>query len=214
MKFVLSFSTGKDCMNSLHRMVQAGHEPLYLMVMYNEEGGRSWFHGAEGALLEALSDSLGIPLLRCNTAGEDYHLSMERCLRQAKQHGAEACVFGDIDIEQHRRWNEARCEAAGIKAIMPLWEEDRDKLVHEVVDYGYKCLIKCLHPEQLPERFLGKIIDNELLAEMKNFNIDLCGENGEYHTIVVDGPLFSYPIPYKLGAIRKLEYVTAIEVSV
>jgi len=214
MKFVAAYSTGKDSMLALHRMVQQGHKPIGLVVMYNTTANRSWFHGADKKLLKSISESLEIPLECYETDGTDYEIVMEKALSEWKKLGAEACVFGDIDILDHRMWNEERCRKAGLSPIMPLWNENREALVREVIGAGYKCLIKCVHPEKLPADFLGKIIDEKLLDDMERHGIDLCGENGEYHTIVVDGPLFKTPVPYQLGEILELEHVTAIELTI
>ena len=211
MKFVMSFSTGKDSMLALHRMVKAGHEPVSLLVMFNKDAERSWFHGADDALLAAISDALDIPLIRCVTTGDEYIQSMERSLKQAKSMGAEACVFGDIDIKEHRVWNEQRCAVAGLKAVLPLWEEKREKLARESIREGYKCIIKCIQPEKLPESFLGRVLDEKLLSEMAEYKTDLCGENGEYHTIVTDGPLFKHPVDCITGKTLHTEHASVIE---
>ena len=144
MKFVLSFSGGKDSILALHKMIAQGHEPVGLLVMCRESQGRSWTHGINDALLSALADALNIPLLCCHTEGEDYEGSMERGLLEARERGAEACVFGDIDLEEHRQWNEARCRAAGLGALLPLWNCNREDCVQEVIALGYSCVIKCI----------------------------------------------------------------------
>ncbi len=214
MKFVSSFSTGKDSMLALHKMVLKGHEPIGIIVMYNPKAERSWFHGAGLSLLETISKSLDIPLICCETTGDDYHIVMEKALKEAKKKGAEACVFGDIDLQGHRDWNEERCSNAGLKAILPLWQEDRESLVKEVINLGYKCIIKCVNREQIPESFLGKVLSEEILEEMRKYQIDLCGENGEYHTIVCNGPLFKNEVPITYGKIHRLDNVSAIEMEI
>ncbi len=211
MKFVVAFSAGKDCILALHRMVQKGHEPIGLIVMYNTIAKRSWFHGADKELLTNISKALGIPLECYYTDGLDYDVAMEKALSEWKKRGAEACVFGDIDIPEHKIWNEERCRRAELIPIIPLWNENREALIREVIGAGYKSLIKCVHPEKLPAAFLGKIIDEKLLDDMEAYGIDPCGENGEYHTTVVDGPLFHAPISYELGEVLELEHVTVIE---
>lgn len=214
MKFISSFSTGKDSMLALHRMVKMGHEPVGLMVMYNSNAQRSWFHGTGDGLLEEIAKSLNIPLICGKTAGDTYNNAMEEVLKKGAAMGAEACVFGDIDIEGHRQWNEERCSNAGLKAVMPLWGEPREKLVYEVIDSGYKCVIKCISKGMLPESFLGKVLSRETVSEMRAYDVDLCGENGEYHTVVLDGPMFKTPVPYKTGDIYRFEYVTAIDIDI
>ena len=214
MKFVSAFSTGKDSMLALHRMVKEGHEPIGLLVMYNKGAERSWFHGADNQMIERISESLGIPVIYGESDGNDYIEVFEKQLLTARKHGAEACVFGDIDIEEHRIWDEERCKNAGLKAVLPLWNEGREVLVRETIREGYKCIIKCLHEEELPAEFLGKALSEDILSEMEKYGIDLCGENGEYHTVVLDGPLFKKKIEYSLGEILKLKYVTAVDILV
>ena len=214
MKFISAFSTGKDSILALHRMIKSGNEPAGLLIMYNSGAERSWFHGADQKLIQRISESLEIPVYYGVSDGDDYMEVFEEQLKKAVADGAEACVFGDIDIENHREWDEARCRAAGIKAVLPLWQESREKLVRETIAEGYNCVIKCLHKEQLPESFLGKSLSSKVLDEMEEYGIDLCGENGEYHTVVLDGPLFKKKIEYTLGEILELEYVSAIEIKV
>lgn len=214
MRFVLSFSGGKDSILALHKMLEMGHDSVALLVMYNGEAGRSWVHGIDMELLSAISDALGIPLLCRPASGNSYHADMEQALLQARDMGAEACVFGDIDIEEHRRWDEERCAAAGLKAILPLWKRDRAENAHEAVTLGYRCLIKCVQRGVLPESFLGQPLAFSLLEEMKKYGVDLCGENGEYHTIVVDGPVFRYPVAIENRGIVRLEHISAADLAV
>ena len=101
MKFAISYSCGKDSALALYRMIQAGHEPVCLLVTFNELMGRSWFHGVDPLLLESISQSLNIPLITCPCRGEDYRTALETGMRKARDLGATACVFGDIDIEGH-----------------------------------------------------------------------------------------------------------------
>lgn len=212
MKFVCSFSGGKDSMLALHKMVEGGHEPVGLMVMMNEAAGRSWFHGVDPELLGCISNALGIPLIPCPSGGTDYHLTMESALRNAAEVGATACVFGDIDIEGHRAWDADRCRKASLEPILPLWGRDRRENVHEVVELGYQCVIKCLNRSLLPEHFLGRPLSKALLEELDEFGVDLCGENGEYHTVVLDGPLFQWPVEYECREILPFDSISAINI--
>lgn len=197
--FVMSYSCGKDSTLALHKMLALGGIPTALLVMFNSGDGRSFFHGADGALLERYSAALQIPLLRVPSCGKDYHLAMEEALRKAKKAGAEFACFGDIDIEGHRIWGEERCRNAGLSALYPLWHANREENAREVINLGYKCVIKSLDNTKLPKSMLGKILDEALLEEMAQCGIDVCGENGEYHTLVVDGPIFRSPIQYTAG---------------
>lgn len=201
MKFVMSYSCGKDSTLALHHMISQGHEPVAMITMFNEESERSFFHGADKKMLEAYSNALNIPLLLTPSIGNEYHIEMEKSLRRAKEMGAEIACFGDIDIEANRAWCEERCMNAGLKAIFPLWHRDRIDNVYEIISLGYRCVIKSLRNTLLPRTLLGKVIDSAVINEMRNYGIDICGENGEYHTLVTDGPVFNKPLEFHTGEI-------------
>ncbi|MGI6094095.1 MAG: diphthine--ammonia ligase [Lachnospiraceae bacterium] len=213
MKFVMSYSCGKDSTVALHKMIAQGHTPVGLLVMVNESVGRSFFHGADEVLLERYSKALDLPLIRCVTNGENYHIALEEGLKKAIEMGAEAACFGDIDIEGNRSWGEERCRNVGIPAIFPIWHRDRKENVYEIVDLGYRCIIKSLNKNLLPQELLGRAIDREVIQIMEEAGIDICGENGEYHTLVVDGPIFKHPLPYKTGEILSFGDYPVIDVQ-
>ena len=212
MKFVLSYSCGKDSTLALHKMLEQGHEPVGLLVMVNQEAGRSWFHGVDPELLEEISRSLDIPLIPCPSTGEEYHLVMEEGLCRAKELGAQAAVFGDIDIEEHAQWCRGRCEAAGLEGVFPLWQRDRKENAREILALGYQCVMKCVRNDARPQEMLGKVLDDSLLRQMESLGIDVCGENGEYHTIVLGGPIFHTPVPYTCGEILDFGNISAMDI--
>lgn len=201
MKFVMSYSCGKDSTLALHKLIKGGHEPVGLLVMVNQDMDRSWFHGADYELLDKFSDALEIPLILCPSSGEAYHLEFEKGLKRAIELGAEMAGFGDIDIENNRRWSEDRCHAAGIKAEFPLWQQGREKIVQEILSKDYCCIIKSINNRLLPKEILGKPLDAKIAERMASSGIDLCGENGEYHTIAVDGPIFKHKLDIQTGEI-------------
>lgn len=213
MKFIMSYSCGKDSTLALHHMTAQGNEPVALLTMVNQDADRSFFHGADYSMLRAYSDALDIPLLPVPTAGETYHLAMERSLKKAAALGAEAACFGDIDIERNRAWCEARCQSAGLKAVFPLWHRDRGGNVRQLVALGYQCLIKSINNTLLPKSLLGRIIDADVIAIMRECGIDICGENGEYHTLVMNGPVFLRPLAYQTGEILDFGDYSVIEVT-
>ena len=213
MKFVLSFSGGKDGILALHELVQAGYEPVALLVMYRPEEGRSWVHGLDERVLSDVADALGLPLILGEMENGDYARGMEAALRRAKALGAQACAFGDIDTPGHREWDEARCAAVGLEPLLPLWGRDREELVRRTLDLGYRCIIKCVQTGVLPEDWLGKPLTPALLEEIKVLGADPCGENGEYHTVVTDGPLFRRPVEVENRGIVRLEYNTVIDLT-
>lgn len=213
MKFVMSYSCGKDSTLALHKMIEQGNEPVALIVMFNQEAERSYFHGADAKLLKKYEEALQLPLIMVPTDGNDYHLAMEKALRQAKTIGAEAACFGDIDIEGNRKWSEERCINTGLESIFPLWHKGREENVHEIIELGYKCVIKSINNTKIPKALLGKVIDQEAVAVMETCGIDICGENGEYHTLTVDGPIFKKPLEYETGNILDFGDYSVVEVD-
>ena len=211
MKFVLSFSGGKDGILALHELTQAGHEPVALLVMYRREEGRSWVHGLDEEVLSDVAEALGLSLILGEMEDGDYAKGMEAALRRAKALGAQACAFGDIDTPGHREWDEARCAAVGLEPLLPLWGRDREELARRTLGLGYRCIIKCVQTGVLPEKWLSQPLSPALLEEMKTLGADPCGENGEYHTVVTDGPLFRRPVELTNRGIVYLEHVTAAD---
>ncbi|MCI6693953.1 MAG: diphthine--ammonia ligase [Clostridium sp.] len=201
-KFVMSYSCGKDSTLALYRMIKNGHKPVALLITVDKKVLRSWFHGVPESLLQEVSKSLNIPLLLVKCEGEEYKAAFNKALNKAKNElGAEACVFGDIDLEAHRVWCTDRCDEANMEAIFPLWLEDREKLTYEFIDSGFKTVIKNVRLDVLSTEFLGKVLTKKVVSDIVAAGSDACGENGEYHTFAFDGPLFKYPIRFKENGI-------------
>lgn len=196
--FVMSYSCGKDSTLALNRMIENGNTPVALLITVDKKVCRSWFHGVPENILHNVSESLNIPLLLVKCEGEEYATAFKNTLLKAKNElGAEACVFGDIDLEAHRTWCTDRCSEVGMEAIFPLWNEGREELTHEFIDRGFKTVLKNVKLEFLAVEFLGKVLTKEVVSAIKATGADPCGENGEYHTFVYDGPLFKFPIKFK-----------------
>lgn len=200
-KFVMSFSGGKDSILALYRMIKRGYEPVALITTIKKNENKSWTHGLSEELLNKVSDSLGIPLLKVECEVEEYEEKFEEILKKSKTMGASICVFGDIDIEAHKQWDKDRCSNTGLKAEFPLWQEDREELVYEFIDSGFITIIKTVNLQNMDEGFLGKKLTREVIKNIKSTGSDACGENGEYHTFVIDGPLFKQPIEFEIKGI-------------
>ena len=201
-KFVMSYSCGKDSTLALYRMIKDGHKPVALLITVNKKGTRTWFHGVPEDLLQEVSKSLNIHLLLVKCEGEEYKDAFNNALKKAKEDlGAEACAFGDIDLEAHRTWCTERCDEAEMEAVFPLWNEGREKLTFEFIDTGFKTVIKNVRLDVLSTEFLGKQLTKSVVEDIVKAGSDACGENGEYHTFVFDGPLFKYPIRFKENGI-------------
>lgn len=196
-KFVLSYSGGKDCMLALYRKIQEGCIPVALLTTVKKSVEETWTHGLSYDLLEQVSKSLELPIIYAECEASEYEDKFEEKLKVAKEMGATSVVYGDIDIQPHKQWGIDRATNAGLNYEFPLWQEDREKLVHEVIDNGFKAIIKKVNLDCMSGDFLGKTLTKELIEKIKDTGSDACGENGEYHTFVVDGPIFNYKIEVK-----------------
>jgi uncharacterized protein (TIGR00290 family) len=206
--FIASFSGGKDCTLAIHRAITGGMKPLGLVTTWNTDMGCSWFHGLPDTVLDSLSKAWGMPVTLIRTTGPAYVERFEMHLVKARELGAEVCVFGDIDLEVHRQWCTARCEAAGLEACFPLWQENRKALVHEVLDAGYRALITVVDTSRMDASFLGKELNRLEVEAIEACGADACGENGEYHTFVFEGPLMSGKVSFRTGnVLRQDQYV-------
>lgn len=195
-KIVVSFSGGKDSTLALYRMIRDGYKIIGLLVTFDNQND-SCFHRIPKDILKKVSEELEIPLVEIDCSdGKNYEEEFERALKSCKEKDAEICVFGDIDIEAHKKWCLDRCNAAGIKGIFPLWQEDRESLTNEFLDYGFKAVIKKINLKSLTEEFLGKELSKEVVNEIKNLGCDPSGENGEYHTLVFGGPIYKNEVRF------------------
>lgn len=197
--FIASYSGGKDSVLAIHRAMKQGMILDALIITYNTDLGRSWFHGIPQDVLGAVSESVGVPVKLIQTSGADYAVNFEQVLRKQKSLGTEICVFGDIDIEGHLEWGRERCAAVGMEAYYPLWHEVREELVKESIDSGFEARITVVDTKRLNADFLGCKLTHRVIRKIEVAGADVCGENGEYHTFVVDGPIFSHPIPVEFA---------------
>ncbi|WP_353684572.1 diphthine--ammonia ligase [Thermodesulfovibrio sp. 3907-1M] len=201
----VSWSGGKDSSLACHRAMKNGIDVVYLVNMLSEQGDFSRSHGLSSQLIKAQAEAIGIPVIQRKTTWESYEEEFKKTLLQLKKQGIDAGVFGDIDLEEHREWVERVCGKTGIKAILPLWNEEREKLLKEFIKSGFKAIVCSTNSSFLGSEWLGREIDFDFIKNLKALeNVDLCGEKGEYHTFVYDGPIFKSPIRFSFGKkIRK-----------
>jgi uncharacterized protein (TIGR00290 family) len=212
MNFAMSYSFGKDSAFALYRMIQAGHKPVCLITTVNKDNGKSWTHGINPGLVARSARALGLPLIAAPCASAEYETAFEEALKKSKDMGAEACAFGDMDVDLHREWDRARCKNAGLECITPLWGIDRERAIAEELDSGFTAIIKCVEKRFLGPEFLGKTLSRAVLDEIRAAGADVCGENGEYHTLVVGGPIYNTPVEVELGELVDLGDYAAIDI--
>jgi len=190
--FACSWSGGKDSCLALYRAISAGAKPFALLTMLEESGERSRAHGLGLQVLRAQAASLGLTLVTRAASWETYEPTFVSALRDLREAGVEACVFGDIDLNEHRQWERKVCAAAAMNAHLPLWQMERKALLEELLSLGFQAMVVATKDESLGQRFLGRMLDAELIREFERMGIDPCGEAGEYHTVVVNGPIFAH----------------------
>ena len=186
-----SWSGGKDSCFALMQAIQLGYTPLVLLNVLNEEGKISRSHGIPSAILQKQAEAAGLPILLINSSWAEYEMHFTNALKTLKdKYQLTHSVFGDIDLQPHRNWEEKVCANAGLTALLPLWKQDRRQLVNQILEAGIETMIVSCN-EIMGERFIGKTITSSLVDELESMNIDTCGENGEFHTLVLDCPLFA-----------------------
>jgi uncharacterized protein (TIGR00290 family) len=203
-KAFCSFSGGKDSCLALWKARAEGLDVSTLLVVMDESGERSRSHGLRSALLKRQAASLGARLVTGSAGWKNYEAVFLEILRVLRAEGHEVGVFGDIDLLAHRQWEEAVCAAAGLRAHLPLWQADRGALAREMLQLGFRAVVVCVDSRFLDDSFVGRDYDEKFLADLPD-GVDACGENGEFHTFVHDGPGFATPISFELKG--KDEYV-------
>lgn len=193
MKATVSWSGGKDSCFACYKAMEEGFEIQSLLTMMNNRGESS-FHMINADLLDAQSEAIGIPIVKCKTAPEIYEHDFKNSLRQLRSAGVGGIVTGDIfEVAQHEAgWLERVCKETGMKPIRPLWRRNTRQILDEFIDLGFKATVVRVNLGLLGKEFLGRSLDTEFLSELARLeNVDPCGERGEYHTLVTDGPLFN-----------------------
>lgn len=211
--FITSWSGGKDSALAFYRAVQQGHVPIALFTMFEEDGKRSKSHGLKKQILEAQAERMGLPLVIGQADWAGYEKEFIRHLQHFKEQGIEMGVYGDIDLQDHLDWVEKVSKQAELDVLHPLWQEARRSLLEELVEEEFKAVITVVDTARVGEEFLGRVFTRELIEELEALGIDACGEEGEFHTTLVDGPIFVEPLPVEFGDIVRNGQYAMLEVK-
>ena len=204
-KVIVAWSGGKDSTLALYEIVNAeSYEVLELLTTVTEDYDRISIHGVRRVLLEQQARSLGftleeMPIPRGASDGE-YEREMLRILRRHSASGVFSVVFGDIFLEDVRKHREGILSKVGMKGVFPLWKRNTRQLARTFIDLGFKAVITCVDSKSLGKDFVGREFDGQFLGDLP-FNVDPCGENGEFHSFVYDGPVFGERIFFTKGEI-------------
>ena len=205
---MMSWSGGKDSAIALSELLQASdYNVVSLLTTVSEQYRRISHHGVREALLEEQAHAIGIPLGKIylpsgesgGCSNEVYEAIMNRAMASYKAQGVETVGFGDLFLEDLRAWREANLAKAGMRGIFPIWKRDTTAVAHAVIGLGYKAYLSCVEAKVGPG-FAGRLYDEEFLRALPS-GIDPCGENGEFHSFVFDGPIFKRPVSVRVGEV-------------
>lgn len=199
----MSWSTGKDSAFALYQLrTRTDIEVTGLLTTVTEDYNRVSMHAVREELLELQAKSLGIPLYKVKIpskcTNEIYELRMKAAINEAKKLHISCMAFGDLFLEDIRKYRVEKLKDTGIEPLFPLWNLPTKELANEIINSGFKAVITCIDPKVLPESFAGREYDQKFLADLPT-QVDPCGENGEFHTFIYDGPIFNKPIPIHVG---------------
>ncbi len=209
-KAYLNWSSGKDSALSLY---YAGKQDDFkvekLLTTINKDVDRVTMHGVRKELLLEQAEKLGLPIeiseLSAETSMEEYNRKMKEATDSLISDGFTHSVFGDIFLEDLKNYREEQLNSVGLKAVFPLWKKNTKKLITEFIDLGFKAVVVCTNSKYLDDSFCGRIIDHQFVQDLPE-NVDPCGENGEFHTFVYDGPIFNSAIEIQIGEKVKRSY--------
>jgi uncharacterized protein (TIGR00290 family) len=204
-KVILSWSGGKD---SALAFMELSRDPRYrvgsLLTTITAGYARVSMHGVRVSLLEEQANSLDLPLIKVTipqgSSNEQYESAMRKVLSRAQADGVTAVAFGDLFLEDIRRYREEKLSQVGMEAVFPIWKKDTCELANSFLKAGFKAVLVCVDSRFLDRSFAGRAFDESLLADLPH-SVDPCGENGEFHTFVHAGPIFNRSILVRLGEI-------------
>ena len=209
-KTVFNWSGGKDSSLALYHILKDKNYSIEkLLTSINTTYNRVSMHGVRVELLEKQALELQLPLQKIELQDQptmsEYEAIMEQNILQLKEEGFTHSVFGDIFLEDLKKYREDKLATQGFSAVFPLWKRDTKELLNEFLDLGFKTILVCIKADLLDKSFAGRIIDRDFINDLPD-NVDPCGENGEFHTFVFDGPIFKKPIEFEIGETVYREY--------
>lgn len=210
MKAFFNWSGGKDSALALYHAQKNGAYTVdKLLTNINGRHRRISMHGVREDLLEQQAEAIGLPLQKIilpeEPSMQEYEQVMKENLEALKKEEFSHAIFGDIFLEDLKTYREQQLTTLGLTAIFPIWKRNSVELIHEFIDLGFKTILVCIKACLLPKEFAGRIIDKDFLKDLPK-NVDACGENGEFHSFVFDGPIFSKPVNFERGEIVYREY--------
>jgi len=207
---IFNWSGGKDSALCLYEILQEQkYEIVSFVTTVSQPYQRISMHGVRVELLDIQAERIGLPLLKISIPEmptmDTYDNTMASVLLEMKNKGVTVSVFGDIFLEDLRKYREDKLAELNLKGVFPLWKRPTHELIRKFIDSGFKAITTCVNDKYLDKSFVGRVIDDDFLNDLPD-GVDPCGENGEYHSFVFDAPFFSSPIPFEKGEIVYRKY--------
>jgi len=190
MSYLVSWRGGKYGCFACYEAIRQGYKVSHLVNFISQEFHRVRVHGTEAKLIQLQSQALGIPLLQKETTWDRYAQELKEAVRSLVPRSIKGMVFGDIYLQEHKDWVERVCGEIGIEAMEPLWGRNTEEVVSDFIDSGFEAVIVSAKSELIGREWIGHGVDKDFVNYLSNMGIDHCGESGEYHTLVVNGPIF------------------------
>lgn len=209
-KTFFNWSSGKDSALALYYLLQDENYSIdFLLTSVNAHYKRVSMHGLRVELLQQQLNAISIPNgtveLPEHPTNAEYEKLMGEKVDQLKANGFECAAFGDIFLEDLKKYREQQLQALNIKTVFPLWKKDTKQLINEFIDLGFKAVVVCVNAVLLDKSFSGRLIDKDFISDLPK-EIDPCGENGEFHTFCFDGSVFKHPVKFAIGETVFKEY--------
>ena len=214
-KAVFNWSGGKDSAFALYSILQSGeYDVVSLLTTFNRKSKRSSMHATPVALLQSQADSIGIPLYPVEYDPEEeikgYENGMLKAVEYFKKQGVTHFVFGDIFLHDVRSYREKQLNPYGIEVVEPLWDMKTNEVMQAFLQSGLKTIVVATMANLLDQTFIGRLVDHSFVENLPD-EVDICGENGEYHTFCFDGAIFKYPVPFSLGKPLKVSHTVNMD---
>ena len=210
-KAILNWSGGKDATLSLYKVQQAKtYQIEYLFTTISAELRRITMHGVRESLLQQQAAALGLPLqvlpLPSSTNMALYNQLMQEQMTAFVEAGITASIFGDLHLADLKAYREKQLASIGLEGIFPIWQQPVEQTIEEFITLGFKAIVVCVNARYLSKEFVGRVINADFIKELPD-NVDVCGEYGEFHSFVFDGPNFQQPVLFEKGAVVYLSLI-------
>ena len=203
MRAMCSWSGGKDCCLAYYKAISEGIEICHLLNFVTEDAEHSVSHGLDSELMALQAEAMGVHLIQKRVRWGDYEQAMKQVIEGLKPEGITAEVFGDIHLQEHRDWLDRVCTELGITPVFPLWQQDTRQLIEDFIVAGFEAIVVSVRNDVMGWEWLGRKVDRDFVRALQRHDgevpVDFCGEKGEFHTVVLDGPVFEKRLVIEMG---------------